>query len=245
MHPMDENPYAPHFVPCGRHKLESVQFVRLQAAMSKCKPQPLQAADAEGIAKKIHWAVTRLNSRTQLESVERAKDEVRRAGEIKSHATKLARLLSKQDGLLAASLESYFDRLPPERGPPNEDDDDDNKRALRKKLTSPFELRPSLIQLAQGLSYILREGHARDGQRLLRRKKAARRCGYSFGISHHALRRCSTSAQTSLQSTRATRAASSLILSERLRGSGKSNRHRSRPSPRRLEVIEIACVISC
>ena len=102
MHPMDENPYAPHFVPCGRHKLESVQFVRLQAAMSKCKPQPLQAADAEGIAKKIHWAVTRLNSRTQLESVERAKDEVRRAREIKSHATKLARLLSKQDGSLTA-----------------------------------------------------------------------------------------------------------------------------------------------
>jgi hypothetical protein len=149
MHAMDENPYAPHFVPCGRHKLESVQFVRLQAAMSKCKPQPLQAADAEGIAKKIHWAVTRLNSRTQLESVERAKDEVRRAREIKSHATKLARLLSKQDGSLAASLESYFDRLPPERGPPNEDDDDDNKRALRKRLTSPFELRPALYQLAQ------------------------------------------------------------------------------------------------
>jgi hypothetical protein len=155
---MDENPYAPHFVPCGRHKLESVQFVRLQAAMSKCKPQPLQAADAEGIAKKIYWAVTRLNSRTQLESVERAKDEVRRAREIKSHATKLARLLSKQDGSLAASLESYFDRLPPERGPPNEDDDDDNKRALRKRLTSPFELRPSLIQLAQGAKLYIARG---------------------------------------------------------------------------------------
>jgi hypothetical protein len=227
-----------------------LQFCLLQAALRACGHPPVASADVQGIAEKIAMAARRFRVREYLTSVKRAKNEDKRARaedkrarEIRLYAVKLGRLLSKQDGPLAASLEGYWDRLPPPR--PQDDDDYANKRALRKKLTSPFELRPSLIQLARGLSYILREGHARDGQRLLRRKKAARRCGYSFGISHHALRRCSTSAQTSLQSTRATRAASSLILSERLRGSGKSNRHRSRPSPRRLEVIEIACVISC
>jgi len=221
----------------------SLQFCLLQVALRACGRPPVASADVQGIAAKIAWAARCFRVREQRTSFKRAKDEVKRARaedkrarEIRLHATKLGRLLSKQDGPLAASLEGYFDRLPP--------NDDDNERALRKRLTSPFELRPSLIQLAQGLTYI-RAGHARriaDGSG---RKKAARRCGYSFGISHHALRRCSTSAQASLESTRATRAARSLILSERLRGSGKSNRHRSRPSPRRLEVIEIACVISC
>jgi hypothetical protein len=131
MRAMDENPYAPHFVPCGRHKLESVQFVRLQAAMSECKPQPLQAADAEGIAKKIHWAVTRLNSRTQLESVERAKGEDKHAREIRRCAIKLARLLSTTPATLAASLEQSFDQE-------------------RFVLISPFGLQPMLRELGRG-----------------------------------------------------------------------------------------------
>jgi hypothetical protein len=223
----------------------SLQFYLLQAALRACGLPPVASADVQGIAAKIAGAARRFRVREQLTSVKRAKDEVKRARaedkrarEIRLHVAKLARLLSKQDGPLAASLEGYFDRLPPPR-------DDDNKRVLRKRLTSPFELRPSLIQLHRGLSYIIRAGRPPGDCGRLRRKKAARRCGYSFGISHHALRHCSTSAQASLESTRAIRAARSLILSERLRGSGKSNRHRSRPSPRRLEVIEIACVISC
>ena len=131
MHAMDENPYAPHFVPCGRHKLESVQFVRLQAAMSECKLQPLQAADAEGIAKKIHWAVTRLNSRTRLESVERAKGEDKCAREIRRCAIKLARLLSTAPATLAASIEQSFDQE-------------------RFALISPFDLQPMLRELGRG-----------------------------------------------------------------------------------------------
>ena len=128
----------------------SLQFCLLQAALRACGLPPVASADVQGIAAKIAGAERRFRVREQLTSVKRAKDEVKRARaedkrarEIRLHAVKLARLLSKQDGLLAASLEGYFDRLPPPQ-------DDDNKRALRKRLTSPFELRPSLIQLAQG-----------------------------------------------------------------------------------------------
>jgi hypothetical protein len=128
----------------------SLQFCLLQAALRACGLPPVASADVQGIAAKIALATRRFRVREQLTSVKRAKNEVKRARaedkrarEIRLHAVKLGRLLSKQDGPLAASLESYFDRLPPPR-------DDDNKRALRKRLTSPFELRPSLIQLAQG-----------------------------------------------------------------------------------------------
>ena len=128
----------------------SLQFCLLQAALRACGLSPVASADVQGVAAKIAGAARRFRVREQLTSVKRAKDEVKRARaedkrarEIRLHAVKLARLLSKQDGPLAASLEGYFDRLPPPR-------DDDNKRALRKRLTSPFELRPSLIQLAQG-----------------------------------------------------------------------------------------------
>ncbi len=128
----------------------SLQFCLLQAALRACGLSPVASADVQGIAAKIAGAARRFRVREQLTSVKRAKDEVKRARaedkrarEIRLHAVKLARLLSKQDGPLAASLEGYFDRLPPPR-------DDDNKRVLRKRLTSPFELRPSLIQLAQG-----------------------------------------------------------------------------------------------
>jgi hypothetical protein len=120
-----------------------VHLWRLQTALSDCKLSPVASADVQDVAAKINRAVGRWYVRDQLSSVARARAEDKRAREIRLHAVKLARLLSKQDGLLAASLEGCFDRLPPPR-------DDDNKRALRKRLTSPFELRPSLIQLAQG-----------------------------------------------------------------------------------------------
>jgi hypothetical protein len=108
----------------------SLQFCLLQAALRACGLPPVASADVQGIAAKIALATRRFRVREQLTSVKRAKNEVKRARaedkrarEIRLHAVKLGRLLSKQDGPLAASLESYFDRLPPPR-------DDDNKRAL-------------------------------------------------------------------------------------------------------------------
>ena len=132
-----------------------LQFCLLQAALRACGHPPVASADVQGIAAKIAMAARRFRVREYLTSVKRAKNEDKRARaedkrarEIRLYAVKLGRLLSKQDGPLAASLEGYWDRLPPPR--PQDDDDYANKRALRKKLTLPFELRPSLIQLAQG-----------------------------------------------------------------------------------------------
>jgi hypothetical protein len=147
MRAMDDAPY-------------SLQFCLLQAALRACGLSPVASADVQGIAAKIAGAARRFRVREQLTSVKHAKDivkraraEDKRAREIRLHAVKLARLLSKQDGPLAASLEGYFDRLPPPR-------DDDNKRVLRTRLTSPFELRPSLIQLAQGAKLYYTRGPA-------------------------------------------------------------------------------------
>jgi hypothetical protein len=128
-----------------------VHLWRLQTALSDCKLSRVASADVQDVAAKINRAVGRWYVRDQLSSVARARAEDKRAREIRLHAVKLARLLSKQDGPLAASLEGCFDRLPPPR-------DDDNKRALRKRLTSPFELRPSLIQLAQGAKLYIARG---------------------------------------------------------------------------------------
>ena len=141
----------------------SLQFCLLQAALRACGHPPVASADVQGIAAKIALAARRFRVREYLTSVKRAKNEDKRARvedkrarEIRLYAVKLGRLLSKQDGPLAASLEGYWDRLPPPR--PQDDDDYANKRALRKKLTSPFELRPSLIQLAQGAKLYIARG---------------------------------------------------------------------------------------
>jgi hypothetical protein len=140
-----------------------LQFCLLQAALRACGHPPVASADVQGIAAKIAMAARRFRVREYLTSVKRAKNEDKRARaedkrarEIRLYAVKLGRLLSKQDGPLAASLEGYWDRLPPPR--PQDDDDYANKRALRKKLTSPFELRPSLIQLAQGAKLYIARG---------------------------------------------------------------------------------------
>jgi hypothetical protein len=147
----------------------SLQFCLLQVALRACGRPPVASADVQGIAAKIAWAARCFRVREQRTSFKRAKDEVKRARaedkrarEIRLHATKLGRLLSKQDGPLAASLEGYFDRLPP--------NDDDNERALRKRLTSPFELRPSLIQLAQGAKLYTRRPRTQDCRRLWKEK---------------------------------------------------------------------------
>jgi hypothetical protein len=131
MRAMNENPYAPHFVPFGRHEVASVQLDRLQAAMSECKLPLLGAADAEGIAKKIDWAATKFKTRDKLESVKHAKDEDKIAREIRRCAITLARLLSTAPTTLAASLEQSFDQE-------------------RFALTSPFDLQPMLRELGRG-----------------------------------------------------------------------------------------------
>jgi hypothetical protein len=141
----------------------SLQFCLLQAALRACGHPPVASAHVQGIAAKIALAARHFRVREYLTSVKRAKNEDKRARAedkraraIRLYAVKLGRLLSKQDGPLAASLEGYWDRLPPPR--PQDDDDYANKRALRKKLTSPFELRPSLIQLAQGAKLYIARG---------------------------------------------------------------------------------------
>jgi hypothetical protein len=128
---MNENPYTSDFVPFGRHEVASVQLVRLQAAMSECKLPPLGAADAEGIAKKIHWAATKFKTSNKLESVKHAKDEDKIVREIRRCAIKLARLLSTAPATLAASIEQSFDQE-------------------RFALTSPFDLQPMLRELGRG-----------------------------------------------------------------------------------------------
>jgi hypothetical protein len=99
-----------------------VHLWRLQKALSDCKLSPVASADVQDVAAKINRAVRRWYVCDQLSSVARARAEDKRAREIRLHAVKLARLFSKQDGPLAASL----------------------------RLTSPPELRPLLIQLARG-----------------------------------------------------------------------------------------------
>jgi predicted RNase H-like HicB family nuclease len=110
---------------------ETIQRSRLRAVLSEGRRTPIASADVEGMAKKIYWAVTRLKSRTQLESVEGAKGEGKRAREIRRCAIKLARLLSTTPATLAASLEQSFDQE-------------------RFVLTSPFGLQPMLRELGRG-----------------------------------------------------------------------------------------------
>jgi hypothetical protein len=123
---------------------KSIHICRFQAALSECSLSLVASADVQGIAKKIDWAVTLYHARTQLEPISSAKSEDKIAREIRSHAIKLARLLSKTSGTLAASLERSFDR----------------EKFSGYGLISPFELQPMLREIGRGATQHVRRPRA-------------------------------------------------------------------------------------
>jgi hypothetical protein len=166
MRAMDEGPYIPTFVPCGQMKIESVQFVRLRAAISDCRLKPVASDDiVNAIAAQIDRAAGRLYTRTQLESVERARGEDKRTREARLYAMGLAKLLSKRDDPVVASMERYFDlpvwslpRIrelnpvtlePKSEWTPQDRDDDDDMRALERRTASSVELWSVLGELGR------------------------------------------------------------------------------------------------
>jgi hypothetical protein len=121
-----------------------IALARLNAALSECGLPAVECADLQAIAKRVEWAITRFRVFSDLTSVTRARDENDRAGEIRLHAIKLARLLSTPSGVLAASLEGDFEQAKFSDG----------------GLMSPFELPPMLRELGCAARRFMRRPRA-------------------------------------------------------------------------------------